>query len=156
MGINVHNRTKLTATTSEALNGLSKKRTVILTDRKQTALDTDTVNEKLTSTIVEYIKETNVGNEFNCLIDIEDKRSVFKLTLDNGVHLTKSIPQNLFALKPEVMIAQIDDAINFLKTLRSNMPEFTSVSRIKFNLNSGDDTKFPLVILNIKTRTKYF
>ena len=155
MGINVRNA-KLTASTSEALTSLSKKRTVILTDRKQTALDTDTVNEKLTSTIVEYIKETNVGNEFNCLIDIEDKRSVFKLTLANGVHLTKSVQSNLFALKPEVMIAKIDESIDYLKELRSSMAPFPAITKAKFNLDTGDENKFPLVILNIKTRTKYF
>ena len=155
MGINVRN-SKITDSTTEALTSLSKKRTVILTDRKQTALDTDSVNTKLTSTIVEYIKETNKGNEFNCLIDIEDKRSVFKLTLANGVHLTKSIQNNLFELKPEVMIASIDENVNYLKDLRTSMPEFAAITKAKFNLDSEDETKMPLVILNIKTRTKYF
>ena len=164
MGINVRNK-KLTDSTTEALNSLSKKRTVILTDRKQTALDTDSVNDKLTSTIIEYVKETNKGNNFVFTIDIEDKKTVFKLRLDSDLHLTKSISSNLFGYKPNVLISKINDNLASLKKLRSTIKiddvgaassNPFAVSTAPFELDLENKEIMPLVMVNIQTRTKYF
>jgi len=159
MGINVRSQ-KLTDSTTEALESLSKKRTVILTDRKQTALDTDGVNAKLTSTIIEYVKETNKGNNFVCTIDVEDKHTVFKLTLESGVHLTKTISQNLFGFKSSAIITVIDNNLKYLKDLRSKITlkdnDLFGSKNFPFKLDGEDEKIMPLVMLNIKTKTKYF
>ncbi len=154
MGLNVR-QAKLNDSTAEILTSLSKSRSTVLTNRKQTALDTDSVNEKLSKTVVEYIKETNKGNEFHLFVDIEDKKTIFRLCLANGVHLSRTVNTNIFALPPTSMINNINSTVDYLKTLRKTM-EFDAVTKTKFILETGDETKVPLVVLNIKTRTKYF
>jgi len=153
--LNVRTRKKLADSTTEALTSLSKKRTVILCSRKQTSLDTDSVNDKLRSTIMNYIKENNKGKAFTINIKVNDKNTTYELVLNATTSLTKISNVNLFAVKSDVIVSTVNENIDYLVNLRTNIDNLEEFTH-EFIIDEDNEELTPRVSISINTRTKYF